>query len=103
MGQQQVIGQTAIEVLATTRINDDIVVATTNTTSDELLVGVHATLRTFITGMDGTDPKVPVATYVSQIAAKIGHDMVVEQTQRKLLEQQAIAAGAHQSLAEGTL
>lgn len=92
-------------IIEKTLINERVTVITTDAENSEvLLTGVHATARTFVTGMDGTDGKVPVATYINKGAARVGHDMVVEQTRRALLKQRAIEEyGISPQLVDGVL
>lgn len=92
------------KIIKRTTLTDGITILTTDEHSDELMPGLHATLRTFVLGQEGISPEVPVATYVRQEGALIGHAMVVEQIVRRIAEQRARDEDAvHEALIAGAL
>jgi hypothetical protein len=90
-------------ILEETQVNSQITVTTMEKVEYGQVPGIHPILRTIVSGVEGLDSSTPHRQYVNQIAAKIGHDMVVTDTRRMVFEQRLMADGIVPVLVCGAL
>lgn len=90
-------------ILEKTLITPRVTVVTVDMEDEKLIVGVHPTLATFVVGVEGIDHSEPHARYIHKQAAMHGHNQVVAEITRHLVEQRAIADGIAPPLVDGAL
>lgn len=90
-------------VIERTVVNGRAIVTTMEVLRPGMIVGIHPTLETTVSGVDGIDSTRPWRMYINNNAAAIGHEVVVEEIGRMLVELRAIARGISPTLVEGAL
>lgn len=77
-------------IIEKTVISPTVSVITMDRAAEHELVGLHATLKTFVSGVDGIDPETPYVSYGTEMAARLGHEQVVAEIRRMLLKREAV-------------
>ena len=77
---------------------------TTDRVEDHELMGLHATLKTFVVGVPDIDPAVARVSYASVTHALLGHDQIVAELTREILKAEAMERyGIARAVVEGWL
>lgn len=93
----------AERIIERTVVNGRAIVTTAERVRPGMIVGIHPTLETTVSGVDGIDSTKAWRVYINQHAARIGHDIVTDEIGRMLVELRAIASGITPTLVEGVL
>lgn len=80
----------AERIIEKTTVNGRVSVCTMEQVADHEVVGLHAVLKTFVSGVEGIDPQVAYVSYTSETASVVGHEQVVSEITRRLLKREAI-------------